>query len=312
MRISTSILKVIFLVATLSALTACGKGNSDVPNVDSGKHPVNWTGQHGAVATTSTSSCTQCHGEDLAGGVTRVGCFSTPQSSFNGFVCHASSPEVNKDCSSCHGTPPNGTALFNRASAHAKHLAVTGVTCNSCHNGAGFGTVNHGKGITTVLLTDNLKAKVVTTTFAYDSASGTCSAVICHGGKTTPNWNTGSTDCINCHEQGTAAQIPQFNSFYTGVFPFPDGKIVNLHQFHLAAKDPTSPAKLPITCSSCHNSGKLAPQHFNRITTPAFDGVPGDSIGGGNTNISNYTPFTSVVPSGSCANNCHAFRFWIN
>ncbi len=324
MRKQISMLRMIFLIAALAALVACGKGNSDAPLVDSnGKHPANWIGQHGVVAASSASTCTECHGENLTGGIARVGCFSTPQTSFNGFVCHATNPTVNKGCDSCHGTPPNGITAPNRANAHPTHMGLAGVTCGTCHNGAGSGTANHMKATATggiagatVSFPDTLKANTITTTFAYDAASGTCSGIICHGGLTTPSWSTGSinaaTDCLKCHGQGTAFRTPQFNSFYSGIFPFPTGVVVNLHQFHLISKDPTSTAGALVICTSCHNTDTLATLHFAGLTTSSFEVLPGDTLGGGSTNITSYTPYTSGVPSGHCLNSCHAIRYWIN
>ena len=333
MRTRTSMLRAVFLIAALAALVACSNSNSNAPQLDStGKHPANWVAQHGEAATVSTSSCTECHGADLAGGVTRVGCFSTPQTSLYGFVCHAVSPATNPGCSSCHNTPPDslqpaGNIAPNRQFAHDTHLALANVTCDYCHFDAGFSTTNHAKatagggiaGATVSFLNvSSLSAKTTRPgSPGYDAASGVCSNVICHGGKPTPSFRTGSinvdTDCLTCHEQGTAPQTPQYNSFYSGSISFDNGvTTVNLHKLHLLLNDPTTAPATPIFCTNCHNTTTLASQHFAGLDTPAFEGSAANTIGGGSTEINAYTPFSTAVPSGSCTTVCHVVRNWIN
>lgn len=311
-QIKPSLLGISLILAF--ALAGCGNKNDKAAFSPDSGHPADWTTWvtvHKASGKTEFEPCNECHGESLAGGIAQTGCFSTSKTTPNGFACHAANPLVNLNCTSCHGTPPNSTIFPNRANAHAIHMALTEVACSSCHAGAGSGTANHAKTVT-VSIPDNLKANTVVGTFGYNAVGGTCSAVICHGGKVSLSWIGGGTDCVSCHEQGTASRTPQFNSFYTGTFPFPDGTVVNLHQFHLSAEDPTSSLDLPITCTSCHNTDKLAPLHFNGLTTPGFEGSPGSTLGGGSTNITTYNPFTSGVPSGRCTTSCHAIRFWIN
>lgn len=317
--------KMASLAVAATALVACGEGSSNAPKVDSnGKHPANWAAQHGSIASTSSSSCTECHGADLAGGITRVGCFSTSQTAYNGFACHATNPLVNTGCNSCHGIPPNGSAAPNRASAHAVHLALTGVTCASCHAGAGSGTANHAKttatgGIAgaTVSFTENLKAKTISTTYGFDPATGSCSGIICHGGQTTPSWRTGSievaNDCLSCHELGSApvpqntVPTPQHNSFYSGNISFNGGlSQVNLHRLHIGLIDSAT------ACASCHNTVPLSAQHFVGLTTLALEGTAASTIGGGSTLITGYTPSSASAPSGTCTTVCHAVRNWIN
>ena len=333
MRTRTSWLKMISLAVVAAALVACGKGNGDAPLVDStGKHPADWVAQHGSIAAVSASPCTECHGGDFTGGITRIGCFSTPQTTYNGFVCHAASPVANPGCNSCHNTPPDslqpvGDIAPNRQFAHDTHLSLPTqpvVTCGYCHFNAGFGTTNHAKvdpttggiaGATVSFLNvTSLSAKTAGPNGpSYDPASGVCSNVICHGGQPTPSFRTGSitvaTDCRLCHVQGTAPQAPQYNSFYSGNISFDNGVTqVNLHFLHLLLNDPTSATPTLIFCTRCHNTTSLATQHFIGLTTPAFDGDPANTIGGGTTAIQSYVP----DPSGTCTTSCHVTRNWIN
>jgi len=313
------LLRSAFLLTALFAVGACGKVNDEASLINNtGQHSANWVILHGTSAAVSTSSCTQCHGADLTGGISKVGCFSTSQSSFSGFVCHATSPAVDTGCKSCHGTPPDGTTTPNRAGAHGTHLALTSVTCTSCHQGAGFGTVNHAKGNATVSPPDTLKAKTVTT-FGFDAASDKCSGIICHGGQTTPSWSTGSinveTDCLKCHELGTAPQAPQYNSFYSGQLSLSANPLVNLHKLHLSKNIPSTTTA--VFCTNCHNATILDTQHFAGLTTPTFEATAASSIGGSGTLINNYVPYTSSAPSGSCTSSCHSVindnpRYWVS
>lgn len=319
MRNRLFLLKMLFPIAAMTVLAGCGKGSSDAPLVDSnGKHPAGWIAMHGGVAAKSTSACGECHGNDQAGGISRVSCMSALPMS--GVTCHASSPVANSTpCLSCHGLPPNGAAAPNRAGAHAKHLALAGITCATCHSGAGFGTANHAKanaagGIadaTVSPLSASFQAKTFTS-FGYDASSKSCSGIICHGGVPTPQWySSAAIGCLDCHTQGTSPQVPQFNSFYSGSISVNSGlNSVNLHRIHLTETVPG--ASRLVVCTDCHNTAALALQHFTGLTTPAFEATAGGSIGGGSTRILSYTPYTASVPSGNCTSSCHGNEFWVS
>jgi predicted CxxxxCH...CXXCH cytochrome family protein len=379
MRIKT-LFKMISLPLALAALAACSGSNpSASPVVDgSGKHPANWVQQHwvayrqangGSKAVSSGTACSECHGTDLAGGISKVSCFSAsfngmschanadhtlghpsfwadPTSNgfhgaagvtFNGVAvqgsgvlasdascglchatdsnvfkvgsspsclstdpkwgisCHASSPAVKSSgCSSCHGAPANGAARPNRAGSHAAHLALTGVTCATCHSGFGTGTDKHATAVflnnSTAFLALGASYRAETGGFRY--VSGSCSAVSCHGGKQTPAWTGGAitvaTDCLTCHQQQDS-QAPQYNSFYSG-----DYSGVNLHQFHLAQTNPLTGNA--VFCTDCHLMTDA--KHFSNLATPAFETDPGDTIGG-----AAYTGW--VKSTETCTNSCH-------
>jgi predicted CxxxxCH...CXXCH cytochrome family protein len=401
MRIQTSWLKMIFAPLALAALFACSNGNgSAAPALDStGKHADTWVQQHmiaykqangGSGEVAFTTNCSQCHGSDLSGGISRVSCFSDSQNgischnnfdhslghpaawsdptgggnfhsnaSFNGalvrgsstlasstscgrchatdsdailvgtipsclsagstlgIACHSTSPALHSSgCVSCHSVPPNNAsagagAAPNRAGAHAKHLLLAGVSCDSCHLNYGSGSLKHARGAAngangTAFLNPALSFKAKSGIFNY--AGGKCSAVSCHGGVSTPAWYTGqinvASDCLLCHEQGTGTQSPQYNSFFSG-----SGQGKNLHQSHLdqARLNPVSGGR--IVCTDCHDSGKLtATQHLGGLETPAFEGTAGTTLGGGTTQITSYGTIGNV--NFSCANNCHLTVRW--
>ncbi len=220
-------------------------------------HPVSWgTGSqliinHSPyVATNSSTACQNnyCHGSTLTG-VTNSGpgCNS----------CHVNGvfPFTATGCVSCHGSPPTTPDAHNTVTGHFAPQVTLPDGCNTCHNGAGSGTIYHFDGIVEV----NIMSPVYnaeTGTAVYNS-DNTCSNVSCHGGQTTPNWTTGSLDvntsCTSCHTYGTAAQTPQYNSFYSGQ-----------HNFHVNIQG--------FGCTDCHSTVYLAVNHFTNLNTSVMEG----------------------------------------
>lgn len=110
------------------------------------------------------------------------------------------------------------------------------------------------------------------------------------------------SNCLSCHVQGTAPGVPA-NSYLSGNISFNGGiSQVNLHELHIRLSN-TAPV-----CAVCHNSSKVEIVHFENPAATAAS-----TIGGGNTRISAYTPYSSSrTPSGSCTTSCHVTRFWKN
>ncbi len=89
-------------------------------------------------------------------------------------------------CTVCHGTPPN-------TGAHNAHWTrITGLTspgdCGICHRDGGTGTFHHADGHVDVLFDPAYNDRNLTAT--YNTGAKTCSNVSCHGGVTTPAWNS--------------------------------------------------------------------------------------------------------------------------
>jgi predicted CxxxxCH...CXXCH cytochrome family protein len=148
------------------------------------------------------------------------------------------------NCTSCHGQPPAGTAFPNTAGAHAAHKALPsiGTNCAVCHQGYA-----HQNGEIELGFPSAYNAK---TGAVIDNGDGTCSNVSCHGGKKTPSWWTGkidvNTQCTSCHASGTG----QYNSYSSG-----------RHSKHAG-----------YACIECHDTAKLAANHFNTLNTSAMEG----------------------------------------
>ncbi len=274
-RIKTHKIAGVFIVAGLLFLAGCGSSSTNssaVYNLDLGSHPQGWTATgHAAAAQADISACQECHGNDLAGGITGISCMS----------CHVNgSPLADSGCTSCHDAPPSGTSAPNINGAHAAHAAVPGIAgiCDTCHAGAGSGTVNHDNGVVDVQILNAYSAKSGT---AEHNPDGTCSNVSCHGGQTTPLWSGGAIDantqCTECHSYGTS----QYNSFSSGQ-----------HDFHVN--------QMGLVCIACHDVQKLAQNHFAFLSTPAMEGPAAATVG---SLVTDYT-------NGTCTTRCHDSRSW--
>jgi len=123
------VLKAVLLSVSALLLVSCSKSNNKAPNIDprTGKHPSGWAvsagGNHTTAFLSVPSSCYECHGKDLVGGISKVSCFSASRS---GISCHANGP----------GQHPAGWSDAAVHGVHAKSAAtgVDGLThCQVCH-----------------------------------------------------------------------------------------------------------------------------------------------------------------------------------
>lgn len=278
-------LAILCIFLFLAVLTGgCADENDGAPNTDQ-PHPLGaqWLlpDEHPKAAIDNTPPCFTCHQE--SGGAISPACRD----------CHSAGPPnfVLGSCDSCHAKPPDGTARPNRAGAHAAHNALPKVNgvCNTCHNGAGSGTLKHydTSAPADVAFLAAYNAKSGAASFAPapgDPGTGTCSNVSCHGGQQTPDWQTGQInvdqDCTSCHQVGTAPQTPQYNSPYSGQ-----------HAFHVEV--------LNFACYICHDTAKLAPDHFSGLNTPEFEGDPAATI----QDFINFNPQASTCTTNNAA--CH-------
>jgi len=278
-----------------------------------------------AGTTSGFSTCQACHGADFAGGLSSTSCFSchgvnaphapapwrgapgarthvntnpangvvcagchlssgtaAAATCFNNTLCHA----VPTQCTYCHTNPPSGSAAPNRAGAHPVHYTTTIAPsgCATCHNNAGIGTAVHNNGTVDVQFLSAYNAK---SGAASHSAGGTCSKVSCHGGQTTPVWQSGTIDvntqCTSCHAFGTTEynSISPVNSSTTG-----------RHDVHVNGQG--------IACTECHDTAKLALVHFNDLNTSVMTQAY--------STLSNSLNYTGVGAGtyGRCSIDCHA------
>ena len=266
-------------------------------------------GHMSATAATFTAECATCHI------VTGTPTNSAPACA----TCHsaaATNSPVSADgangqgkCLSCHksgpaGLPagPTGTAYPDIAGAHAKHMALAGVTCETCHSGLGSGTRAHYDAANARVSTPTAPAATAFLA-AYNAKSGaisasatvapTCSNVACHGGVATPTWTgslpaastatTSNNYCRACHVSGTT----QYNGYWSGE-----------HSRHIAAG---------ALCTDCHNvtTGATGTAHWAHLETSALEGTPSATIQF--SSRANFGP-TPTYANGSCTLTCHTIN----
>jgi len=117
----------------------CSKKNENVLLHPSEGHNESWLTEHGGAS--QQSDCSECHGEDLTGGISLVSCFA---SSIDGTRCHGSGPGTRHPqgwaSPSFHGPPtkaapgPN-TGFESCQSCHGEDYSggIVDLACQVCH-----------------------------------------------------------------------------------------------------------------------------------------------------------------------------------
>lgn len=152
MPTTTALLKMILLSLVLSALSACSSGNGSAPAVidGAGRHVVsagytNWVQQHwvaydgangGSSAVSDATSCSQCHGTDLLGGICKVSCFSASFTDSSGVMvsCHPNGDHTLGHPASWGdpaGVDFHAVSTFNGTVVRGS--ATLGSACGLCH-----------------------------------------------------------------------------------------------------------------------------------------------------------------------------------
>ena len=269
----------------------------------------------------SGPACTICHtlGSPVAAGMLAGTCLS----------CH-----VGASFTTMGPQGASSQAWPNTPGAHAKHLSLITFTrtspalpaglgtnfprCQACHVGSLPGdttnthysnsnkrTVGHpvqGPASVTINAVFNSKGATAGT---VGTTSMTCSNISCHGGQTSPIWQTGqltvntTTYCLNCH------------AITNGTAEYTDARGTHNSGSHPGA-----------TCVACHdmsaaNTNTGAINHWKYLDTTVAAVSP-DQLSSGTIKIllrvggtgngmdagGTYTP-TATVGSGNCALTCH-------
>lgn len=270
--------------------------NSVVP--DTLGHPKPWLGHN--TSGNQAVACALCHGPTYGGGA------GPACSSCHKRLAVAQLPKASDNCGSCHNNPPDdpdvniNTNYPDNAGSHAKHMAIAGVACSSCHQGTGSGSTTHYEGSrdqivhpVSVVFHANYNSKQGAASIAGGRGTRTCSNVLCHGGVVTPHWGTPSIDatngfdCVKCHQSGIAAQTPEYNSFWSG-----------RHQYHVVT--------LNYPCTVCHLMN--ASNHFTNLATSGFETPVSATLRGyfNYNSVSCSTPdWSPAIPGGVGSYQCH-------
>jgi len=303
-----------FIVLLTMLLSGCSDpSDQSYFNADTGKHSANWLpAAHMTAANANLTTCADCHGSDFSGGIARIACglchmggatsmhptgwlrdacynhgvyaLNNGTTGCANIYCHGSGLAgvfgSGPSCTKCHPMPHTATcgnchAVPPATGGHSAHLATgLNIVCGSCH---GSGCEKHNNGTVDVGISTVFYARSAGTVTFNGS---TCSKVSCHGGQSTPVWTGGTIDvntqCTACHAEGTT----EFNSYNSGQ-----------HHRHVVNE-----GRL---CTECHDTTKLAVNHFSTLNTSALEGPPSATL----LNALNYNG-TSCDPS------CHGREDW--
>ncbi len=234
--------KLILLIVLFTILAivtfGCSTAIQDSPLnfVDgNGSHPAGWITAHGTYADPDGSLCMDCHGDDLAGGISGASCSAY---SYNGQSCHASGPELHP----ADWLNKNASGDTWHADAYQEGLLQGGLDCLDCHTPPARDDPNGGK------------------------------CLICHfdlnGSRTPGGWIHGTTDhgdfaglpeeivCVTCHEVNNRfGNEPTCHNCHTIVtVPHTNGWLDrSASDFHALAYSP-----IDDSCNVCHDPAQPA------------------------------------------------------
>jgi hypothetical protein len=282
LRVPRNPIGLLILLAAAAAAAGCSNANTSgdgaVNHVDaSGNSVPGWvTSTGGAHANSATmnyianggsSSCTECHGSDLAGGISRVSCFGNTANCHHGSIPNWSTPAV-------HGAAAKkapGTSGF--ASCQICHGADFrtvrgGITCFTCHVSTPHAPAPWRGSTFTHANTDNTNAPVCAQCHFTDSpnnppnhpatpapagtAPGCFNNTLCHGENPVPH-NTGST-WLNAgtgfHGTGAKSDLTNCQGCHgtPGTINFNGGSA-------------------PTACSTCHAASQAHPTDWQGLRT---------------------------------------------
>lgn len=281
----------------LVSILGCSKSNDKTIVLDaSGKHPAGWTvasigGNHPSSFLSSPDTCTECHGADLRGGVSKVSCFSPDRS---GITCHAQGPSghpTNWSNPAAHGTRAKATVSGTNGMAFCKNCHGTDYRgagsnqkdCRRCHTTAPHPPKPWLGGTYTHKTTDTSNAPACATCHTNRAnlsaaAAGTLPA--------TPV--IGTTGCFN-------------NTLCHGQLGHPADWTASGHK--TAAKSAAGPTSGLDYCSDCHGidfkGGTSEISCFNCHSTSPH-AKPWLKSAGATTNIHSTTDPTNATACGRC------------
>ena len=325
--LSAAIVLMIMIVAA-----GCSNPNAQTSfNTDTGKHSTGWLpAGHAASASADLTTCAECHGAALDGGIANVSCTT----------CHLGGP------ASVH--PTGWTVIYIDHGPYSAGSGTASCANQYCHGPALAGVVNSGPGC------DSCH------TWPFTSGSISCGA--CHSippaGTRYPNTagrhamhtaitGTSAASCNACHNSsdGASGTILHYDSILdVSVQPTYNAKSGGTATFHAATNTcsnvschggQTTPNWLSgainvntqctachaygtaqynsfssgehdkhvnqekIACTSCHDTNLLAVSHFTTLNTNAMEGPAQNTIK------------ASIQYNGTtCANPCHGSKNW--
>ncbi|HEY5925024.1 MAG TPA: CxxxxCH/CxxCH domain-containing protein [Kofleriaceae bacterium] len=254
-------------------------------------HPDNFAGGavHGPALELQSEDCRECHGDDLTGGTSGVSCDG----------CHAGPTQTawRQNCTFCHGgvetqtgAPPrniDGTDLVGPFPAHTEHVNGSAIAnaydCGQCHTKANDVLSPDHVFDTTPGEAENDFGNGLSPQASFDSATGTCSNVYCHGSGRADDGmisaRAGSLACTGCH--------PTQDSGPPGW-----GAMSGPHSLHISSGT-------AITCADCHE----------QTTTPDGKAIASKDLHiNGTRDVAIGEPgFTYSATTKTCSGSCHGY-----
>jgi predicted CxxxxCH...CXXCH cytochrome family protein len=241
----STLIKLAFLMAASFALSGCGTANDQAPALTSSNtHPGDWRSAHRSAYRQNPASCTECHGKEMKGGITKVDCFN--QGAIGS--CHANG----------HGPRTITHPLpFKDPTLHGKEAKKDLTICQDCHGATGSAGSNPLFNLTIGTLPNGCESAgchAAKTAHpkpwnAHATAGDQANACkLCHGA----NFEGGSgPSCKSCHTRLTGVEQPISGTCTSCHGNPPNGfsapNRAGSHAVHLALPE------LKKNCAACHN-----------------------------------------------------------
>lgn len=236
------------------SLSGCGDTDSQaVFSAASGKHPTGWETSHKNSVNADTESCFECHGENLAGGISGISCTS----------CHLGTANIHPD--------QWGQYAYARHKAYVATNGTARCANAACHGTALSGVPGSGSSCLTACHMGGAAAKHPATWTQYSSHANyvkanandhaKCSTAACHGTASNGVFLSGPS-CTQCHLGGINAVHPATANAWTSA-----------HQGHLLPDLTLQQTRAKCDIAACHGT-------FNDATKPGQVKVNKAACGG--------------------------------
>ena len=278
----TALTRIFFVSAACCALFACGKANDQAPALSSvNKHPDTWLTGHRIAYRQNSDQCRGCHGNELLGGITKIGC-STDS-------CHSGNHPP-RDI--IHPVPFKGTADLNKAHGGMAKKDLT--ICQDCHGTPGggstpprfnlvYGSLPAGCESSGCHLVNMAHPKPWQTHSSSGNQANACA--LCHGANFEGSAASGAPSCKSCHTGLVAGVIPVAGQCVSCHGNPPNGTVTpnraGSHAAHLTLPEMSG------NCAACHaGGGSGAATHGTALTlaiAPGFSANSGAAASNGTT-----------------------------
>ncbi len=273
-----------FVSAACSVLFACSNANNEAPTLGNiNNHPDTWLTGHRTAYRQKPDSCRECHGTDLKGGITKIGC-STDS-------CHSGNHPP-RDI--IHPVPFKDTSELNKT--HGAMAKKDLIICQDCHGetgGAGsnprfnlvFGSLPVGCESSGCHAQKMAHPKPWKTHASSENQSNACA--LCHGANFEGSAANNAPSCKSCHVVLIAGLVPVAGQCVSCHGNPPNGAVTpNKAGSHTAHLD--LPGMLG-NCAACHTGGGAGAIGHGTTLTMSFASAFGSTASYNGTACSNIS-----------------------